>query len=146
MEADALSKIELKMSKLKLDNDVEAFIKEYCDDSYREFYEFMRKVIHDKNLKVSDIIRRSGINQNYGYNIMSGARKNPGRDKVLAICLGSGLSFDETQEALDASGCARLYYKNERDVRITVAINNNTMDVMKLNIELSDKGLVPLSV
>lgn len=145
MDNNALNKYELKMSKLKSKRDVEGFIEEYCETK-ELFHEYMRRKINEKDLRVADIMKRSGINQNYGYNILSGARKNPGRDKVLAICLGSGMSFDETQEALDSSGCARLYYKNERDVRIAYALNNSIMDVVKVNMELSDKGLDPLAV
>ena len=146
MRKEELSELELSMAGLKTARDVEAFIIENCDADSVRFYEYLNRIIEDKKLKVADVMKRSNINQNYGYNIVNGARKNPGRDKVIAICIGSGMTFRETQEALDRAKAARLYYRSERDVRIAAALNNHVRDVVKVNMELSDNGLEPLSV
>ena len=92
------------------------------------------------------MLRASGINANYGNNIVSGARKKPGRDKIIVLCIGSGMTFEETQDALDASGLSRLHYRSERDIRIAAALNNKVADVFKVNMDLSEHDLKPLAV
>lgn len=56
------------------------------------------------------------------------------------------MSFDEVQEALKSAEQPLMDPRNERDVRIAVAINNNVRDVLKLNIELEEKGVEPLHI
>ena len=146
MDKSELNDHEQVMSEIRTAAEVRDFIEENCGDKEEYFFEYLNRIINDKKLKVADVMKRSNINQNYGYNIVNGARKNPGRDKIIAICIGSGMSFDETQEALDTAKLARLYYRSERDVRIAAALNNRVCDVVKVNMELSDNGLEPLSV
>ena len=146
MNRDELNELEKLMAGLKDKEQIEAYIGCYCRDDVREFSEILNDAITRSDLKVADIMRASGINANYGYNIVSGARKKPSRDKIIALCIGSGMSFDETQEALDSSGLARLYYRSERDVRIAAALNNRVCDVVKVNMDLSDHDLEPLAV
>lgn len=146
MKTDEFNKYEKLMAELKDNEQVNQYIEEFCEDNKKAFSEILNQTITQNDLKVADVMRSSGINANYGYNIVNGTRTKPGRDKIIALCIGSGMSFEETQEALDVSGLARLYYKSERDVRIAAAINNMICDVVKVNMDLSDHGLDPLAV
>ena len=146
MKAEELNKFEKMMSELKDQAQIEEYVGHYCSGRAKEFNEYLNEAITRSNMKVSDVMRASGINANYGYNIVSGARKRPGRDKIIALCIGSGMSFEETQEALDAAGLSRLYYRSERDVRVAAALNNRIRDVFKVNMDLSEHDLEPLSV
>ncbi len=146
MDIEELNRFEKIMSGLKSSEQIDDYISHYCSRVEKEFHEVLNDAITQHNLKVADVMRASGINANYGYNIMSGARKKPGRDKIIALCIGSGMTFEETQAALDSAGLARLYYRSERDVRIAAALNNKVTDVFKVNMDLSDHDLEPLAV
>ncbi len=122
------------------------FIEDHGEKKFRYFYEYLNYIIAEKELAVSDVIRRSGISRNYVYNILNGNKKRPGRDKILALCIGASMSFSETQKGLEIAGAASLYPRNARDVRIAVAINQGICSVMKVNMMLDELDLDPLDV
>ena len=57
--------------------------------------EYLNKILSDRNLKTSDLVKLTGLDRTYTYQIMSG-RKNPSRDKVIAICFALNMSFEDT--------------------------------------------------
>lgn len=146
MEKEELNRFEKIMAEIRSSEQIDEYINNYCMSYGRKFHEILNDTIIRNDLKVADVMRASGINANYGYNIINGARKNPGRDKIIALCIGSGMDFEETQAALDAAGLARLYYRSERDVRIAAALNNKICDVFQVNMDLSEHDLEPLAV
>ena len=93
-------------------------------DSHKTFREYFRSLPQVHALTDTELIQRSGVEKSYYYQIMKGTKK-PGRDKVLRLCIGAGLTSRETTRALELSGCAPLYPKNRRDIILTVAINQN---------------------
>jgi len=62
----------------------------------------------------AEVIAKSGIETHYAYQIFSGS-KTPTRDKVIMLCVGFGLTVEETQRILKITGYAQLYSKEERD-------------------------------
>ena len=62
----------------------------------------------------AEVIAKSGIETHYAYQIFSGS-KTPTRDKVIMLCVGFGLTMEETQRILKITGYAQLYSKEERD-------------------------------
>ena len=136
---------ELELGIIKSDAEVESFIKKWCEEE-EDFSLVLERILKEKSIGVSEFMRNSRINRNYGYNIINGKRKNPGRDKVLAMCIGSGLSVEEAQELLFRAKVGGLFYKSERDVWIAASLTNKVKDVLKVNILLESKGLEPLAV
>lgn len=124
----------------------DAFITEHKIGGRENFADYISRLMAEKKITAAQVIERGNISKNYIYNILNGVRKNPGRDKVLAICIGLGATFSETNHALELICHAPLYPKDERDVRIAVAINKGMMDVTALNLLLEEKGLDPLDV
>lgn len=136
-----------RLKQIKSNREEEAFINQYAyKKEQMQFYEYLRKFIADNGLSMATVMNKSQINKNYGYNIINGTRKNPGRDKVLALCIGAGMQFDDVQKALELAGQPGLSPRDERDIRISVAINNRLCDVLKLNIHLEENELSPLDV
>ena len=80
------------------------------------------------------------------YNILNGDKKNPGRDKVIALCIGAEMNYSQTQRGLEIAKAAPLYPKDERDVRIAVAINKGIRSVTEVNLLLDQCGVEPLKV
>ncbi len=84
--------------------------------------EYFTTYLRLHNIAESDLIRSSQIQRNYAYQILSGA-KNPGRDKVLALCLAAQMNYDETQRALALADLGKLYPRRKRDSIIIFALN-----------------------
>lgn len=119
----------------------------YLSDNAGEFAEspmcsYINAVIEEKNLKKSDIIKKSGIQTNYAYQILSGLKK-PSRDKLLSLCIGMNLTSDEAQTLLKHCGYSPLYPRNKRDCIIISALESH-ISVVKCNIILDDYNLSPL--
>ena len=124
----------------------DTFIAEHNIGEPEALADYISRLMAEKDVTTVQVIERGNISKNYIYNILNGERKNPGRDKIIALCIGIGASFSETNRALELVRHAPLYPKDERDVRIAVAINKGTMDVTMLNLLLEEHGLKPLDV
>lgn len=137
--------IPVDLSGINTPKDEEEYLINYCVRE-EHFHRYLNRLIAERGVSVSELMRRSCINKNYGYNIINGARKHPGRDKVLALCIAAGMNVHEVQHSLILSKESILYWRDERDMRIVFAIRKGINDVMKLNIMLSEHGLEPLNV
>ena len=84
---------------------------------------YLCDIIESKNLSKSDIIKKSDINEIYGYQIFSGKR-TPSRNKLLCICIGADFTLEETNETLKVAGFSPLFPKIKRDSIIIFAIQN----------------------
>ncbi len=69
-------------------------------------------------LPKAEIARRSGMSEVYLHQVFSG-RRNPSRDRLLALCVGMGASLEEADQLLKQAGCARLYPRLRRDAIIS---------------------------
>ena len=102
-------------------------LQKYVDDleenpvhgSFQEYFNSLPKV---KASEKAALIRRTGIERTYGYQLLKGMR-SPGRDKVLLFCLAAGLDLHETQRALRAAGEPVLYSRKRRDAVLIFAVN-----------------------
>ena len=83
---------------------------------------------------------RSNISRNYVYNIINGDR-NPGREKIIALCIGAGMNCSEINRALKIAGEGILYAKDPRDARIMIAVNQGSATVTGINLMLEGEGL-----
>ena len=129
----------------KIDNTAE--MEKYFDnpkitDNFSSFIDYLRSIIEAKKITDSELITKSGIEKSYYYQIMKGSR-NPGRDKVIRLCIAAGLTNRETTRTLELSGNAPLYPKNRRDIIITVGINQHA-SVDDINLLLDKYKEEPL--
>ncbi len=107
-------------------------------DASMDFAGCFQHLLKSHDLKKSDVIRAAQLDRTYGYQILNGARQ-PGRDKILALCVAAGLTLRETQRCLECAGEGILYAKSSRDAVIIYGIEHH-MDVMRINELLSNKG------
>lgn len=73
----------------------------------------------------ADIVKRSGIDRTYAYQILNNTRKKPSKDKVIALCLSAHTTLYQARRALKISGCPDLYVRNKRDAIITYAFHHH---------------------
>lgn len=45
-----------------------------------------------------------------------GTKANPGRDKILCLCIATRMDINEIRRALEISNCAILYTRNTHDI------------------------------
>lgn len=93
-------------------------------DKTADFHSRIDAILLERNISIAELQRKSCIDRTYIYQIMDGSR-NPGRDKVIAICLALGIDVSETARLLKITGNAVLYPKNRRDAILIYALNNS---------------------
>lgn len=146
MEKDTTRTLSKALEKIHKSEEADQFIAKHGQNDFAFFYEYLNWIIARKGLTTAEVITHSGINKNYVYNILNGDKKKPGRDKILALCIGAKMSYSETQRGLEIGNAAPLYPKDERDVRIAVAINSGVSDVTNINLILDEYELEPINV
>lgn len=109
----------------------------------RSLHTSLTALLKEKHLKKSDVVRNSTLDRKYVYDILSGRRKKPARDKLLALCLSMQLTIEETQRLLNTVEYPILYTKVERDCIILYALEKH-LSVLKTNEMLDEKGYVIL--
>ena len=126
---------ELKSSK-KLDS--------YLDENKDSLYSlplnaYLEHLLKEKNISKNEVIKRSCLNQTYGYEIFSGKKNNPSRDKVLMLSVAFPLPLEEVQKLLTIAGVDVLYPRRQRDSVIIFGLENG-LSVMTINEKLHDLG------
>ncbi|MCQ2515478.1 MAG: XRE family transcriptional regulator [Saccharofermentans sp.] len=109
---------------------------ESFDLSGKTFAQYFMELTIDNNETRALLVKESQIERTYCYQILNGT-KQPGRDKVIALCLAAKVGEKETQHCLFLSSNAQLHPRNRRDAIIIYAINNN-LGVRETNNILSD--------
>ncbi|MFO7635879.1 MAG: hypothetical protein R6W96_01060 [Clostridia bacterium] len=99
-----------------LENNKERFI-------HMSLSKYLLKLIHEKNIPISEIIQHTTIEKSYMYQILNG-RRNPSRNKLLQMVIAMGLDIEETQNLLKIGNMGILYAKAPRDVAIIYSIKN----------------------
>ena len=144
MDESTTKQLENILSTIDSAKQMEAFMKEpRVTDAFRTFPDYYQSLEAVKALGSSELIQQSGLERSYYYQVMKGTR-NPGRDKVLRLCLAAGLTLRETTRALELSGNAPLYPRRRRDIILTVAINQKA-GVIDANLLLDKYGEEPLA-
>lgn len=98
--------------------------------------------LRSHNILESNLIRASLIQRNYAYQILNGT-KNPGRDKVLALCIAAEMNYDDTQRALALADVGKLYPRRKKDSIIIFALQQH-LSVQQANELLYEEGEEPL--
>ena len=104
---------------------------------------YLNGIAAEKDMKLADIMRRSGLKKSYFYSLFDGRRDNPTRDVLIQLGFGFQMSFDEVQEFLKHLGAAQLYPRIPRDGAIIYAFQHG-MDIIECDILLSENGEMPL--
>lgn len=105
---------------------------------------YLNALLEEKQVNKSEMIKLSGLDRTYTYQILSGAKKNPDRDKVLAICFALKLSFEETQNLLKTAKYPILYARIKKDSIIIFALQHNA-SLADVNEMLYDFGFNTLA-
>ena len=80
----------------------------------RTLPEYLRGLLDARGLKWADVIRRSGLNATFAYDIFAG-KGRPGRDHAIMLAFGLSCSLIEAQRLLRLAGVSELWAKDRRD-------------------------------
>jgi len=131
------------LEELKFLDDFNSFYNENKDNMVKcGLKEMLDRLIKEKGLKKSEIIKNSELSEVYAYQIFSGLR-TPTRKKLLCLAIGMGLNFEEIQNLLKSSGYPYLYSKLAFDSVIIYGICKK-LSVMEINELLFDYDLETL--
>ena len=111
----------------------DAFLEEH-DLGKRSLSAYLKKLLEEKGLKRSRVVRMADLNETYGYQIFEGQRM-PSRNKVLQIAFAMALTLHATNRALSSAGVSELYCKDRRDAIIIFCIDRGC-SLQKVNEEL----------
>lgn len=89
----------------------------------RDLPEYLHELLAEKGLKRSGVIRASGLNGTFVYDVFKG-KTRLGRDNAVMLALGMGCSLVETQRLLRLDGVSELWPKVRRDAVIIWCIEH----------------------
>lgn len=88
------------------------------------FSEYLEKILETKHMTRGQLLSKTNIQRNYGYQIFDGSRI-PNKDKVIQISLALGLDLHLTNNLLSLSNNGTLYAKVKRDALLIYCIENH---------------------
>ena len=106
--------------------DIDSYIKNnQTSFAERSVTELLASFYERQGLSKAELARRSCMSEVYLHQVFAG-RRNPSREKLLCLCIGMELSFDETQELLKEAAYAQLYPRIKREAVIIHGIVHHT--------------------
>ena len=92
----------------------------------RSLSSYLCELLEERGLERKDVVRESQLDSTYGYQIFTGQRTKPSRDKVLQLAFAMHLNLRETDRALQAAGASKLYCKDRRDAIVIFCLDRAT--------------------
>lgn len=121
----------------------ESNIDAYINDN-RQFFsdqsiaELLTELYEKKSISKAALARKAGISEVYLHQVFAG-RRTPSRDRLLCICVGLGVTLEESQRLLTQASYAQLYPKFKRDAIISHGIVHHT-ELNEINDKLFAEG------
>lgn len=114
----------------------------YIRENQREFISLsledcLNQLLSRKKLDKAAVVRDSGLDRVYAYQLFNGQKKNPSRDKLLAIFIAMKLTLEEIQTLLKHLKYPLLYPRDVRDSMIIFSIQQG-YNVMNTNEKLEE--------
>lgn len=142
MNQPATDELAKQLKKMTTVDALEKYRQELKNCPARSFPEYMNEWLNKKEMTQAQLIEKAQISRTYGYQLLNGTR-NPGRDRVIALCLALSMPLDDVQRALTLAKEGILYPKNPRDSILIFCIENKKT-VSDANFLLDCEGEKPL--
>ncbi|MCF0230803.1 MAG: helix-turn-helix transcriptional regulator [Enterococcus sp.] len=102
---------------------LDKYLKQSHFDSL-DLCQYLNELLEEKGLKRSEVVKKAGLNEVFGYQIFKGSR-GASRDTLLRLAFAMKLNLKETNRLLQAGGLNYLYPKNRRDAIIIFCLEND---------------------
>ena len=144
---DAMLSIYTKKIQILLEELENIKIDDYISQNHNEFliplHQYLKLLLEDKCLTKLDVIRQSQLDRHYAYHIFSGDRRNPSRNKILALANAMSLNLNETQALLHHSRHCQLCPRSPVDSIIISAIHQH-LNISQTNALLEQFGQIEI--
>ena len=104
------------------EGDLKRYLRDTEDFTGLSFQTYFNRLLKASGISKASLVKRSGIERTYLYQLLNGTR-SPGRDHLLRMCIGTGLTLEETTRCMEQLALGVLYAKNPRDAILICAIN-----------------------
>lgn len=102
--------------------------------------DLLQKIVESKNLSKKEVIEKSNLDKTYAYQIFSGVKSHPSRDKIIMLGFGMNATTKEMQSILKSFCLAELYVRNKRDCAILYSLQKGD-SLIDANITLQELNL-----
>lgn len=104
---------------------------------------YLNQLLRDYRASKNEVIKRSGLNEIYGYQIFAGT-KMPSRDKLIALVFGFPLRLVDAQRVLRIGKASELYPRKKRDSVILFGLKKGlqVQEVDDLLFELGEETIL----
>lgn len=109
---------------------------QFGDSAFLSFPEYFDKIVQEKNIKKSLLIRKVCMTRSYAYEVFKGT-KRPSRDKTIMLAFGLDLDYKGTQRLLLSAKHNPLHPKDKRD-SIMIYATYNGHSLMETNMLLDE--------
>lgn len=100
--------------------------------------EYLSDLVAERKLTKAEVIRKAELGESYAYQMFSGVKTAPKRDKLICLSIGMGLSVKETNSLLKLAGLLPLYPRAKRDSIIIMNMNAHK-SVIEINEALFEE-------
>lgn len=107
------------------------------------YYEYLQKLISEKDLKDSEVYKKANIDRRHWNKIINGKNKSIEKQTAVAIAIGLGLNIDETRKWCEKVGYSFIEGNTFDDI-IMRCIQENIYDVNDINQALNFNNLPQL--
>ena len=101
---------------------------------------YLNKLLKQYQVTKNEVIRRSGLNQIYGYQIFAGSKK-PSRDKLIALIFGFPLHLNDAQRLLRI---AQMFFLTKigsmLESKLVVIVGKGLIGILGKRQGITDKG------
>ncbi len=104
----------------------------------RDLGEYLRWLLDAHDMRRADVIRRSGVNATFAYQIFQGTRR-PGRETTMQLAFGIGCDLRETQRMLRLADHGSLWPRDRRDAIVIYCLEHRAT-LSRCNEELYRLG------
>ena len=120
---------------------LDQYIRQYTEPETKlSVSDYLTRIILHKGLRKKVVISRSGVSENLGYKLLNGTKTTTDRDKIIGLCIGAGMSVDQTNRALTMARLGALFCRSQRDAVLTVGLQSGISSVIEMNELLGSRG------
>lgn len=90
--ADKTSELLASLSTIHSKEDFEAYLNTHTQTEF-SFSQYYNSILHCKNISLAEAVKNSTLERHYAYQIVNGTKANPGRDKILCLCIAARMDI-----------------------------------------------------
>ena len=133
LKTEELDKV---LDSVSSEEQLQEYLDRYTNKDGYGFCQYFNEYLAEHDIVHAQVIADCNLDKDYATQITNGTKRNPGRDKALALCIAAGMKKDEINRAMKLLKVSPLYSRNKRDSVLLMHINKGIRKVIYINLEL----------